>query len=245
MAAVKKITTGDGVVQLFADGHPTCPDVGAFYDKMSGAAYDDMTAKVKFIDPYRIAEVVAKAGKDDDEQGGSVFGLLNAKRDSRIFDVGQGTGILGKILTAEGFTNISGGDASPEFLKVANASGWYAGGCKEMWFGKGANELPSEMIGAYDVVMGAGVFLDGHFPSLAFEECHALLRTGGHFVFALRDHYWVDGEECGYKEAVEGLLAQGKFKLVKDWTFPRGIPNAKEPMFAEMNSYMMCLQRAD
>ena len=58
-------------------------------------------------------EVDPKTGKRD-------FGLLNMNRDAKIFDIGQGTGILGKLLIREGFTNIDGADASQSFVDKAN-----------------------------------------------------------------------------------------------------------------------------
>ena len=59
---------------------------------------------------------------------------MNLARDAVIFDIGQGPGILGKLLTAEGFTNISGADVSANFNEEARQSGWYQS-VVEHWFG--------------------------------------------------------------------------------------------------------------
>ena len=67
-------------------------------------------------------------------------------RDAKIFDIGQGTGILGRLLNKEGFTNIDGADASQSFVDKASQSGWYKK-CQVIWFGKGVENLPKELLG--------------------------------------------------------------------------------------------------
>ncbi len=109
---------------------------------MTGEAYDDFLVRINFTEPYKIADAIAKPASAEGEEG---FGFLNAARDSTIFDVGQGTGIMGRLLTAEGFTNIKGADASPEFVKLANESGWYQG-CHERWFGSGVDKLAADLL---------------------------------------------------------------------------------------------------
>ena len=74
--------------------------------------------------------------------------------------------------------------------------------------------------------MATGVFMDIHLPSVGFDEAHAMLKTGGHFITSIREHYYVDGHELGYKERINEMVAEGKWQIVKTWTFKRGIAGA-------------------
>ena len=89
--------------------------------------------------------------------------MLDLPRDATIFDMGQGTGILGKLLTEQGYTNIDGGDASQSFVSTASASGWYQN-CHVTWFGQGVETLPTDLLTKYDLVMSTGRISRGHIP---------------------------------------------------------------------------------
>ncbi len=93
--------------------------------------------------------------------------------------------------------------------------------------------------------MATGVFMDVHLPSVGFDEAHALLKTGGHFITSIREYYYVDGHEFGYKERINKMVAEGKWQIVKTWTFKRGIAGASDPLFKEMTSFMFLCKRLD
>ena len=186
-----------------------------------------------------------KPNETVDPQTGKInYGFLNVSRDAAIFDIGQGTGLLGKLLAAEGFTNIDGADASQNFVDTANKTGWYKN-CSVVWFGKGVENLPKELLGKYDIVMASGVFLDGHIPDTGFDDAHAMCKPGGYFVTSIRRSYYERGEEHGYREKLDQLEAAGKFKIIKTWEFMRGVKGAKDPIFAEMPSFMFVAKRID
>ena len=105
------------------------------------------------------------------------FGWLDLPRDAAIFDMGQGTGILGKLLAELGYTNIEGADASQSFVTRANESGWYKS-CSVLLFGTGLENIPTDKLGKYDLIMSAGCFTGGHIPSSGFDDAHAMLKTG-------------------------------------------------------------------
>ena len=69
---------------------------------------------------------------------------------------------------------------------------------------------------------GAGVFLKGHMPAIAIEDCLASLKIGGYMVTAIRSIYWEKGQEEGFKDKFDELIAAGKFELVHTFTFLRG-----------------------
>lgn len=131
---------------------------------------------------------------------------------SRVcLDVGCGTGIVGYLLNPFGFTAIDGVDATPVFLEKAKDRGHYKE-LHELWLGRGVDEFPAEMKNKYDLVLGSGVFLSGHFPKAAYEDMIAATKPGGLIVFGIRDCYWVNGEELGFKDKVDELITQGKLE---------------------------------
>jgi len=128
-------TDTDGVMKMFTDAHPTQSNIHNFYDQMTGEAYDDFLVRINYSDPYNVAEAIFAAAPAEGSPG---FGFLNTPRDASIFDIGQGTGILGKLLKAQGFNDIQGADASTKFNEVGMATGAYRE-CREVWFGRGVD----------------------------------------------------------------------------------------------------------
>ena len=98
--------------------------MGDFYDKMTGKAYDDFLTLINFCDPQYVSDVIAKAAPAEEDTEMS-YGLLKLARDAKVFDMAQGTGVMGRLLTEQGFTNIDGADASLQFVNTAQNSGWY------------------------------------------------------------------------------------------------------------------------
>ena len=50
------------------------------------------------------------------------FGYLNLRKDAVIFDMGHGTGIMGKLLKQEGYRTIDGADGNIGFVDTAMKS---------------------------------------------------------------------------------------------------------------------------
>ena len=188
-----------------------------------------------------MAQVIGKPAPADGADAED-FGWLNTPRDAKIFDFGQGTGLIGRLLTEQSFTNIDGADASPYFCRVARDSGWYQN-VREFWFGRGIDQLPQEWIGAYDLVVGSGVFLEGHIPCTGFDDAIEMTKVGGYFVTSIRHHYWENGHEFGYKDKIDSHIAAGKIELLKTWTFMRGRKDNPDPLFAELESFMFVCRR--
>ena len=98
-------------------------------------------------------------------------------------------------------------------------------------------------MGAYDVVVCSGAFLEGHVPNEGFDDAHAMCKIGGHFVTSIRKAYYVNGHEFGYKDKLDELIAAGKFEMVKSWTFMRGHADNPDPLFTQMESFMFVCKR--
>ena len=101
------------------------------------------------------------------------------------------------------------------------------------------------MLGQYDVVMACGVFFDGHIPAAGFDDAHAICKPQGHFITSFRAKYFVNGEEHGYKDKLDELITAAKFRLVKTWSYMRGVKNQPGSIFNEVECTMFICQRID
>ena len=105
----------------------------------------------------------------------------------RVLDAGAGTGVLGEILTALGYPNIVGLDASEGMLKIAELKNNY-------------QELTHQFLGkaltfddnSFALVVSSGVFTQGHAPLDGLDELIRVTRPGGHLVFSVARTY-LDG----------------------------------------------------
>ena len=78
--------------------------------------YDETMRILNFNDPYHLIDQLVES----EEEGG-----LGLKRELKIIDVGCGTGVIGRHLSAAGFKNIFGTDGSENVLEKAKESGNY------------------------------------------------------------------------------------------------------------------------
>ena len=134
-------------------------------------------------------------------------------------------------------------DASATFVEHAKKTGWYKD-CDAFYFGNGVDQFPDKYKGRFDAVTASGVFLPNHMPPQALEDCHACLKTGGHFVTAIRTYLWVQGEKHGYRDKLDEMFNKGQLKLIGTKEFSRGHKDGIE-MFSEQASIMICMQRVD
>ncbi len=150
-------------------------------------------------------------------------------KDAWIFDAGCGTGVVARLLKEQGYDNIDGADASEKFVEHAKTKGLYKE-CDAFFFGNGLDVFPAKFKGKFDCCTASGVFMPNHMPPSAMDDIHCSLKTGGYFVTAMRAFLFCDGEKHGYKDKIEELIQQGKFKLVRKVEFTRGIKTDVELM---------------
>ena len=89
---------------------------------------------------------------------------------------------------------------------------------RTMYVGMGLDNYPAELKGRYDLVTACGSFIEGHIPATGFDDVHASLKSGGHFVINFKEPNWVEGAKEGYKEKLAELVAEGKFMVVHEST---------------------------
>ena len=120
-----------------------------------------------------------------------------APTDERVLDAGAGTGVLGEILRALGFSNLSGLDASAGMLEIA--------GLKQNY-----RDLSRQFLGqpldfaddSFVLVASSGVFTQGHAPLEGLDELVRVTRAGGHLVFSVARTY-LDGPFALKREQLE------------------------------------------
>lgn len=112
---------------------------------------------------------------------------------------------MGEILTALGYPDIAGLDASPGMLAHAGAKNIY-------------RDLRPGLLGqpldyaddAFAAAVAAGVFTQGHAPLDGLDELCRIVRPGGHIVFSISRTYL--GET--FETKAGALEAAGKWRRV-------------------------------
>ena len=141
------------------------------YDDWAGE-YEQHMKNVGYTHPAMVASMAARHVAPTDEP---------------VLDAGAGTGVLGEILSALGYSNLSGLDASEGMLKIAGLK-------------KNYRDLSLQFLGqplSYDddyfaLVASSGVFTQGHAPLEGLDELIRVTRAGGHLVFSVARTY-LDG----------------------------------------------------
>jgi len=118
-----------------------------------------------------------------------------------ILDVGAGTGLVGSLMQAFGFGELTAFDMNAEMLKVAAARGCY----RETRQGLLGEPLPFPD-GRFAAFVSAGTFTAGHAPADCFEELARVVRPGGSFLLTLRAD---DGSAEAYLASLGALERAG------------------------------------
>jgi SAM-dependent methyltransferase len=142
-------------------------------------------------------------------------------KDARILDAGAGTGIVGEVLAAAGYTDIEAMDLSPGMLEQARAKNVY-----NALHRKVMGEPLGFRTGEYDAVICVGTLTVGHAPASSLDELVRVTKPGGYVVFTLRPDVY---EKDGFKEKQAALEQAGKWELVEVGEpvaiMPRGEPD--------------------
>jgi predicted TPR repeat methyltransferase len=152
-------------------------------------------------------------------------------REARILDAGAGTGLVGEILTEQGYHDLIGLDMSAGMLEEA---------CRKNVY----RELHQMVMGdslafdsdSFDAVVAVGVFTLGHAPASSFDELVRITRPGGHIVFTLRPDVY---ENDGFKERQLALEAEGKWKLVETSEKIQSVPIGEPDIYVQFWVYQV------
>lgn len=149
--------------------------------------YDEtMLDRLGYLTPQKTAELLSSVVED---------------RDSKILDVGSGTGLAGVELNKLGFTNIDALDYSAEMLRVASERNIYVD-LFEMDLTK-ALSLSNE---SYDAMICTGTFTHAHVGAECLDELFRLLKPGGMFTCTVHKDCWIPQ---GFQTKVNELESSG------------------------------------
>ena len=196
----------------------------------------DREERVQWIysssDNKELEERYDQWAKDYDTDLDEGFGYLGPQRaveffarlmpkTARILDAGAGTGLVGELLSRQGYNNLAAMDLSSGMLEEARKKNAYRE-FHQMMMGEPLNYSTD----SFDAVISVGVLTVGHAPASSFDELIRITRPGGYIVFSLRPDVYRDS---GFKEKQDALESEGKWKLVEVskafQTMPKGEPD--------------------
>lgn len=152
---------------------------------------------------------------------------LNASSNqSKILDLGCGTGMGGQALLEEGFVGANVGvDVSPKSVDLATSM--YRGGC---FVGSLEEPISDEVLkdGLFDAAICVGTMTYVHKFDVMFKEVLKALKPGGTFVFTHIDRYWNDDVD-GIKTIADKLVSAGAWALVHMSEPSPYMPNNPDP----------------
>jgi len=164
-------------------------ETASIYDAWSGE-YEKHMAGAGYTHPAMVAAMLSRH---------------QPPGDAPVLDAGAGTGIMGEILPALGYPNLTGFDASEGMLAQATAKGTY-------------QDLRQGLLGerldygddSFAATVASGVFTQGHAPLDGFDELIRVTRPGGHIVFSISRTYL--GE--AFETKARALEVAGKWRRV-------------------------------
>jgi len=170
-------------------------------------------------DNKELAERYDQWARDYDSDLGEEFGWLGPQRAVKLFsnhvpekeamilDAGAGTGLVGALLSKQGYDNLVAMDLSKGMLEEAQNKNVYKE-FHQMVMGEPLDFKTD----SFDAVISVGVLTVGHAPASSFDELIRITKPGGYIVFSLRPDVYRDS---GFKEKQDNLEAAEKWKLVE------------------------------
>ena len=128
-------------------------------------------------------------------------------KNSLILDAGCGTGLVGKILQSQDYTNLEGLDFSQEMLDLVPANIY------QKIFRADLNQSLSIHDSYYDHALCVGTFTYGHVKANAFAEFHRILKNNAIFIFSINEGVY---ESYNFGEAIANYEKLDKWKVLSN-----------------------------
>jgi len=196
--------------------HQTLEELLDFY-KGAAADYDkDVKFHRGYVGPETSAEAFANTLKQ-----------YSFPEESRILDVGAGTGLVGEELCKRNFSNVDALDASQALLDEAEKKGVY----KQLFLDVlGPKQRLKLADNCYDAAIAVGVFTLNHVKAEgAMDEMARVVRSGGLVCFTIREDVMFEAE-YGYQDKMQQLCRDQVWKLISH----------TEEQYHSKNDFMKC-----
>ena len=183
------------------------------YDDWAKDYDTDLEQDFEWAGPQRAAEVFAK----------------HVPKDGRILDAGAGTGLVGKFLSENGYSQLVAMDLSRGMLEEARKKNVYQE-FHQMVMGEPLGFSPDH----FDAVVSVGVLTVGHAPASSLDELIRITRPGGYVVFSLRPDVYETG---GFKEMQAELERAGKWQLAEESEKFQPLPKGEPEVYHQVWAY--------
>ena len=173
-------------------------DVQEFYNR-NASYYDECMKKVGCVSQINAARELAKYLKE-----------INCPKDTRILDVGAGTGSVGQMLKEHsGYTNIVAMDISLGMLEEAKKKDVY----NEFIYCDLNNDDMEKYYKQFDHAISIGCFILGVLVPETLDKMARFVKPGGLVCISFREKN-LENEKLGYKQKLEEMQAKGVWKEI-------------------------------
>ena len=183
------------------------------YDNWADEYEQDVEDECGYTAPQRVVEVLVKY----------------LPKDAKILDAGVGTGLVGKILHQQGYSNLEGMDMSAGMLKKAQEKNVYTALHQKVM-----GEPLGFASDSFDGVVSVAVLTYGHAPSSSFDELIRIVKPGGYIIFPLLPDFY---EESDFKVKMTALETSGLWQLVSRGEKFQAVPKLETDMYYEIWTY--------
>lgn len=183
------------------------------YDEWAKTYDADLERDFEYIGPQIAAEIFIKY----------------VPSEARVLDAGAGTGMVGEILTKQGYKNLVAMDMSRGMLEEAQKKRVY----QELY-----QMVMGEPLGfdtdSFDATICVGTLTVGHAPASSLDELVRVTRPGGYIIFTLRPDVY---EKDGFKEKQAALESDVKWKYVEVSEATRVMPKGEPDVYHQVWVY--------
>ena len=183
------------------------------YDEWAKTYDADLERDFEYIGPQLAAE----------------FFMKYVPKEAKILDAGAGTGIVGEVLTKQGYVNLTAMDMSEGMLEEARKKGVYRE-LHRMTLGKPLGFDTD----AFEATICVGTLTVGHAPASSLDELVRVTKHGGYIVFTLRPDVY---EKDGFREKHSALESDDKWKLVEVSEPTRVLPKGEPDVYHQVWVY--------
>ena len=163
-----------------------------YYDEWGeGNKYDKDMVDWNYTGPKETTEVYTKYEKN---------------KNSKIYDAGCGTGLVGVELKKYGFSNFYGADLSQKLLDLVPKGLYHK--LDKVDLNKPINEKDN----SFDAVMCVGTFTFGHVKPPALDEFIRITKDKGLICFTINEGIH---EEYGFDKKIDQLNKDNKWKEIE------------------------------